>query len=376
VKRVLALLVAVALIALGFLVRDWRAAGEVALPGLPTGDGGEGGDDGGGGGGNAGDGPVLCDTGIVEVCDELAAAGVEVRHEAAGASVDRLVRLGNDATGEDLPTAWVTVAPWPAIVDEARQRAGAGPLFDPVEGPAVASSPLVLLIWEDRGQVLAAACESGEVDLDCVGQVAGSSWSDLGGQETWGALKPGFDDPTTSSIGLAALGAVTAAELDTLGFGTRSLSDGDYLDVLSRLGGSVPDFRPTGGSPLAAAVIQGPSSYDLLLTTEAAASAAVEGSAQWGPRLRATHAGTVEGDGVTVVDLIVASTGGDATDTRSAVGAAAAAAGWHVADGSPDPLPGAPRDTSELPSVQPGATLPSAGALTALRTTFSDTVRR
>jgi hypothetical protein len=371
VKRVLAVVVAAALIALGFLVREWRAGGEVALPGLPTDDGG----DDGGEAGAAGDGTVLCDTGIAEVCDALAAAGVEVDREAAGASVDRLVRLGNDAAGEDVPAAWVTIAPWPAIVDEARERAGYGPLFDPVEGSAVASSPLVLLTWEDRGQVLAAECGSGEVDLGCLGQVAGSSWSDLGGQDTWGAFKPGFDDPTTSSIGLAALGAVTTAELGTLGFGTRSLSDGEYLDVLSRLGGSVPDFRPTGGSPLAAAVIQGPSSYDLLLTTEAAATAAVESSVQWGPRLRANHAGTVDGDGVTAVDLVVAATGGDVTATRSAVESAAAEAGWHTADTSPDPLPGAPRDTSRLPSAPPGATLPAAGALTALRTTFSDTVR-
>jgi hypothetical protein len=370
VKRLLAVIVALALVAGGFLVRDWRAGGEVALPGLPTTDGG---DD---GGGDAGDGPVLCDTGIAEVCDALAADGVEVRREAAGASVDRLVRLGNDTGGDEVPAAWVTIAPWPAIVDEARQRAGYSPLFDPVEGPAVASSPLLLLTWQDRGQVLAADCASGEVDIDCVGQVAGSSWSDLGGDETWGAFKLGFDDPTVSSIGLAALGAVTGAELGTLGFGTRSLSDGDYLDVLSRLGGSVPDFRPTGGSPLAAAVIQGPSSYDLLLTTEAAATAAVESSAQWGPRLIASYAGNVDGDGVTALDIVVASTGGDVTATRSAVEAAAAEAGWHTADTSPDPLPGAPRDTLVLPSPEPGATLPVAGALTALRTTFADTVRR
>jgi hypothetical protein len=372
VKRVLALLAAVALVALGFLVRDWRATGEVALPGLPT---DEGGDDGGGGAG-AGEGPVLCDTGIVEVCDELDAAGVEVRREAAGASVDRLVGLGNDAAGDEVPAAWVTIAPWPAIVDEARERAGAGPLFEPVEGPAVASSPLVLLIWEDRGQVLAAECESGEVDLDCVVQVAGQTWGELGGPETWGPFKPGFDDPAVSSLGLAVLGAVTAAELDTVGFGSRSLADDDYLDALTRLGNAVPDYRPTAGSPLAAAVQTGPATYDLLLTSEAAATTAVEGSAQWGPRLIANHAGTVDRDGVTAVDLVVASTGHDVTDTLSAVEAAAADAGWHTTDVSPDPLPGAPRDTSELPSAQPGATLPSAGALTALRTTFSDTVRR
>jgi hypothetical protein len=372
VKRLLAVLVALALVAGGFLVRDWRAGGDGTLPGLPTADGG-------GTSEQVGDGPVLCDTAVTEVCDELADAGIEVRREAAGASVERLVGLGNDAAGAEVPAAWVTLAPWPSIVDEARQRAGASPLFDPVEGPAVASSPLVLLMWDERADVLAEACEAGEageVGLDCLGQVAGRTWGQLGGPDTWGPVKLGFDDPAVSSLGLAALGAVTAAELDTLGFGSRSLTDGEYLDVLSRVGAAVPDFRPTAGSPLAAAVLTGPATYDLLLTSEAAAAAAVEGSAQWGPRLRASYAGTVEGDGGTVLDIVVASSGGDVTATRSAVEAAAAEAGWHTADASPDPLPGAPRDTSVLPSSQPGATLPAAGALTALRTTFTDTVRR
>jgi hypothetical protein len=368
VRRLLAVLLAIALVAGGFLVRDWRAAGDGTLPGLPSADGGT--------SDEVGDGPVLCDTAIGEVCDALTDAGVEMRREAAGASVDRLVGLGNDAPSDEVPAAWVTLAPWPSIVDEARERAGAGPLFDPVEGPAVASSPLVLLIWDERAEVLAASCESGEVDLDCLGQAAGRTWAQLGGPDAWGPFKPGFDDPVVSSLGLAALGAFTAAELDTLGFGSRSLTDGEYLDVLSRLGAAVPDFRPTAGSPLAAAVLTGPATYDLLLTSEAAAAAAVGGSAQGGPRLRASYAGTVDGDGLTALDIVVASSGGDVTATRSAVESAAAEAGWHTADASPDPLPGAPRDTSLLPSSQPGATLPAAGALTALRTTFADTVRR
>jgi hypothetical protein len=367
VRRLLAILVALALVAGGFLVRDWRAGGDGTLAGLPASDGGT---------DAVGDGPVLCDTAVAEVCDALTDAGVEVRREAAGASVERLVGLGNDAPRDEVPAAWVTLAPWPSIVDEARERAGAGPLFDPVEGPAVASSPLVLMVWDERADVLAAACESGEVDLDCLGQVAGRTWGQLGGPDTWGPFKLGFDDPAVSSLGLATLGAVTAAELDTLGFGSRSLTDGEYLDVLSRLGAAVPDFRPTAGSPLAAAVLAGPATYDLLLTSEAAAAAAVEGSAQWGPRRRTIHAGTVDGGELSVLDLVVASSGGDVTDTRAAVESAAADAGWHTADTSPDPLPGAPRDTSVLPSSQPGATLPAAGALTALRTTFADTVRR
>ncbi|MEX1164727.1 MAG: hypothetical protein WEB03_14235 [Nitriliruptor sp.] len=365
-KRLLAVLVAVGLVGLGFLVRDLRAGGDGALPTLP-------------GGGSSAAASVLCDEAFAEVCDALAADGeLDVRREPAGTTVDRLVALPDGASGEDLPEAWVTIAPWPAIVDEDRIRRGLAPLFDPAaEDTAIASSPLVLVTWDDRGEVLAAACEGGVIGLACLGEAAGRSWSDLGGPDAWAAFKPGLEDPARSSLGLAALGAFTAAELDTLGFGTRSLADGGYLDVIARFGRSVPDFRPSAGSPLAAAVLTGPSSFDLVLTSEAAARRAIEGSAQWGPRLVAAYPPVVGTDGgATSFDLVVATTGGtDAESLRGEVGAAAGAAGWHTSEVTPPPLAGEPGDTSQLPTEAPGATLPGAGALTALRTTFTETVR-
>ncbi len=194
-KRLLAVLVAVGLLAIGFVVRDLRSGeGRGDLPTLP---------------GRDATASVLCDEAIAEVCDALADAGeLEVRREAAGTTVDRFVALPDGASGGDLPDAWVTIAPWPAIVDEDRGRRGLAPLFGPpADEGAVASSPLVLLTWDDRGEVLGDACDEG-LGLACLGQAAGRSWSELGGPDAWGAFKPGLEDPARSSVGLAACRAI------------------------------------------------------------------------------------------------------------------------------------------------------------------------
>jgi hypothetical protein len=303
---------------------------------------------------------IRCDAELEVACRALRDAGHDVTSEPAGRSYEAL----QTAAATEAPDAWLTIAPWPAMVDEARTRAGLAPLFRGSE-PPLAVSPLVLVIWDERGAALEPNCPTGALDVGCVTAAAGESWEALGGQGSWGSFKVGLQDPTTSSIGLAVLAVATADQLGTSGFGTRSLTEGAYLDWLTALAGAVPDFSPPAGSALATMLQIGPASFDVAATTEAAAVVAREGGAQRADQLRVFPA-----DQTATVDVVLA-VHADLPDPDAIVRAATealAAAGWGVA---------APSGAADPPFDGPaGASLPGSGAQTALRNAFADTVRR
>ena len=68
----------------------------------------------------------MCATELQAACDAIAAADpdVDVLVEPAGVTLDRLAALPDDA---DAPV-WLTIEPFPAMVDELRAAAGATPL--------------------------------------------------------------------------------------------------------------------------------------------------------------------------------------------------------------------------------------------------------
>jgi hypothetical protein len=342
--RVLAFLVAIGLVAAGYVVREQSSVAD-REPAL-------------------GDPPpvatrVRCDDELEPACRALRAAGHDVSVESAGVTYEEL-----SLTEESVaPEVWVTVAPWPAMVDEARARAGQGPLFTPVE-ETVASSPLVVVIWDERAEVLESSCTTAELSLACITGAAGEQWADLGGPETWGPVKLGFGDPMTSSVGLATLAVATADELGTNTFGTRSLTEGVYLDWLTALAGAVPDFDPPAGSALTAMLQVGPAAFDVAVTTDAEALSAREDGAQRATELRVFPAGRQAS-----VDVVVGLRGAGTHDAVvELVATSLTDAGWVTAATAD----GAARASFD---AQPGASLPGAGAHTALRNTFEEIVR-
>jgi hypothetical protein len=347
--RALAFLLAIGMVVVGFVLREDTAP--VAGTDPPI------------GAASAGS-RVWCDAELEVACRAISGGGHDVTVEPAGDSYESL----RGATTADAPDAWLAIAPWPAMVDEARTRGGLAGLFGPL-GPVLATSPLVVVIWDERAAALEGTCPAGELDLACVTDAAGGRWQDLGGEEAWGAFKFGLSDPTTSSIALAALGVATVGQLGTADFGTRDLEQGSYLDWLTALAGAVPDFSPAGGSALAAMLQVGPATFDLATTTEAAVLEARQGGAQRADQLRVLALDTPA-----TVDVVLAVRGDleDAEAIARLASDALADASWHTPDTAPDaPDPG----TAALDGPA-GASLPSAGSLTALRNTFDDTVRR
>lgn len=221
-KRLAAVLVAVALVAGAWWVRDRYLAGDADDSGPAT------------TAAPAGPARLVCATEFAAVCQRLRSADLEVRVEPAGATRDRLGR-----SGSDVPDAWLTVDPWPAMLEDARDRAQQPPAFDPAE--RLASSPTALLVRADRRAGLEAAC-GGTLDWPCLGS---------------GAISPlllGMGSAADSAGGAVVYGNGVASlfpDLEPAGIATIDLQASDAFDPWSRaVGQAASDYADEPAAPL------------------------------------------------------------------------------------------------------------------------------
>jgi len=113
-------------------------------------------------------------------------------------------------------------------------------------GPAVARSPIALVVWRERASLLRSAC--GTVDLDCLESAYGRTWESLGGDIAWGDFKLGLADPTLSAAGLAAWALVVGDGVppglaDSLRL--RAADDGHLMQEIAQFGDSRADAAVT-----------------------------------------------------------------------------------------------------------------------------------
>src|SRR5215217_4035662 len=131
----------------------------------------------GGGGGAV---RAVCVTELEDACAAMAEEDddftFEVEH--AGATADRL------AAGDTDFDAWVTLNPWPELL-EVRQIEGV--LGEPSD--VLASTPLALIGPQERLTALHEECDGWK----CLGEIAGEPWADHGGQPTWRDIDVGHD---------------------------------------------------------------------------------------------------------------------------------------------------------------------------------------
>lgn len=327
-SRIAALVVAVGLVVGAVLVRQAReGGGDTGIPSI-------------------GDDPLAaaCPAELEELC--LVAVGTEgVEWSFASAAIHARALEGDEPVAAVLPTAWADVA------DDARSRAGEAPL---VRSEVIATTPLLLVGFEDRVEVLAAACGRPVPALgwDCIGDHAGARWEDLGGDVRWGSVVPGHLSPATAT-GLVATAEVVAARTGTP-FSLAELRDVGFTTWFGRVERSVADFTPPGGSHLTAMVTRGPSVANIATATEAetitrgldTAFGRIVVSAP--DPLHVVALAVVGNDEAAVAALA------DRVDPG-----ALADAGWRTGDGIPS---GAP--LAELPEVTP---TPNGGVLTAVR---------
>ena len=310
---------------------------------------------------------LVCATELAAACEAMAeteAAGrLEVTIEPAAQTADRLLAAASGAAVAGALDGWLVTAPWPAIVAGGRSRAGLDALVAP--GPVLARSPVVLAMWADRAAVLARHCQATPPGWRCLGDTAGRRWADLGGQVTWGPVKPGHPDPS-SAIGLTVLGAATAGFFGRSDVARSDLEDEGYRSWLTRLERSITN---RSSSPFEDMLLAGPAAFDVVATVEADAAPLLARSA------RSDKPQLIYPAPVATADVVLGTVPGRAARLLADVVAgrvgrrALATAGWRV-----EGHPLAPGLTG-TPALPPGSGLPDPGLLDALRQVAQEITR-
>jgi hypothetical protein len=314
-----------------------------------------------------GDLTLSCADALQAVCADLAQ---QLRDD--GHDVGTQPAPGGPATGagtEGVPPAGalLTFAPLQELVAGAAAGATPTPSAPPGEEPtALARSPLVVAMLDERAQVLVEHC-GGTLTWLCVGDaMEAGRWADIGGDAAWGTLKPAQPDPASSEVGLLVLGQLAAAYFERSDPSARDVeADSGFFAWFSRLQGAMAP--PAAGDPLGRMIAMGGSSIDVLAVPEAQAVDLLVRSSQRAPNLRLHPI-----EPVATADVVVRPVGQDeavqelVNAVRERAPALLAAAGWRV-DGQPPQGPLGAAAVEELGTLPEDTGLPSAGTIAGLR---------
>ena len=295
---------------------------------------------------------LICAQELEDACNRLAASLDDVE-----VSVEPTAITATGLSGEDMepPGVWLTLRPWPEIVEQDRARHSLPPATAKPSG-VLARSPAVLVGVTERTAKLREHCRNRQLTWRCVGDHAGDPWTSVGGDETWGDIKVAHQSPD-SGAGLVELGSAVSSYF---GGRTPNLDGEKFQDWFERLERGV---RPSGfaSSSLVRDALQRPGTYDLVGALEADAGPLLARAAGRDRFTVFYPAPMASADVVAVAPagkakgaLWDAVTGGEGAR-------ALAAAGWRVA-GEPA-ADGVPAE----PALPADDGLPSAGVLDALR---------
>lgn len=259
---------------------------------------------------------VVCAEELRDACEGLGfGARFEIEIEDAADTAARLAT----ATAADIPDIWAVPAPWPAIVDDTRVRAGRQALYSAT--PDVLASTRLAAV----GPESLAGC-----DWSCIGERAGTS------------VRVGTRPLASTGVGVLTLGAAAAGY-----FGGPQFATNDFDPTFDRwLAGFTGAVTDSAGPVLQ--LLQSRAFFDVALSYEAEAAAALDAASVDRKQGLALlyPAPVVTLDAVVVLGPGASSS--DAGDLRSALGESLLTTGWSE------------------PSTAPSG-LPSAGVITALR---------
>ena len=211
---------------------------------------------------------LVCITELEAVCRAVGAAQpqLDIDIEDGLATLDRLAALDD---GDNVPL-WLTVEPFPAMVDEIRTSEGRDPLGLGSETLAATQLGIAAPVG-GRFEQLATACPDAPA-WRCLGQQAGTPWTELGGQENWGTVRPSVGSVDRSAVALASFAAAVAGYVGEPTFSRATWElDPDFIGWVRRLARTVPTERLSGGTPLATMATR-PGALDMAATTGAEVS--------------------------------------------------------------------------------------------------------
>ena len=233
-KRLLAVLGAVAMIGGAVLVRGALIGGD--------------GDGGSGGNGSGGDGAthLICATELADTCAALAEEDGDITFviEPAGDTAERLVDPAFRPDEADFD-GWLTLQPWPALVELRRDLANQGAVLGETSD-VLATAKLALVGPTERIDQLVAACGGeDETSWRCLGDLADDAWADHGGETSQGRIEVGHDDPTQEATGLLVLGQAASDYFGTTDFASNDFdADPGFRDWLEQLENADPGLPP------------------------------------------------------------------------------------------------------------------------------------
>jgi hypothetical protein len=146
---------------------------------------------------------------------------------------------------------------------------------------SLAISPLVVVGWEDRAQVL---WPNGPKDFwrdlhDALANEGG--WKALGGNESWGPVKFGHTSPLTSNSGTQTLILLAYAfHNKSSGLTSADVNDPAFAQWLAEVEGGVTSFGDSTGTFMNDIVVKGPSQYNFGVVYENLALQSMEAAKQ------------------------------------------------------------------------------------------------
>ncbi len=258
-------------------------------------------------------GGLLCPTDLRDVCE---LAQTSPRIELAGTTADDLVE-NEDGSALD-GGIWIVPAAWARLVIDERARLQLARDYE-IVGQPLASAPVVLAVWGERAEQLAATCGR-PVDWQCLSEQDGTA---LAGGDRVRTGAP----PIESATGLSVAAAQAANLLGATDYATNDF-DGSFNSLASRLASGqqadpVTTMRTQGPGRLTATGVVAADTIDL--TTNFGTISPV-----------ADVQPTVRVDIVAVVPTGGSLDGGVREDLQRAL----ADAGWSLPASGPDGLPG------------------------------------
>lgn len=202
---------------------------------------------------------VICSTEFEAVCNRLDPTQFDVTIQSAGRTLDDL-----SAASAKPPDAWITLDPFPGMVDETRTFAGLSVVTPHVVAVATDVAKIAVAAGQ-RAVAFAAGC-AGQPAWRCIGTSAGEPWATLDPAAGSGAILPGYSDPDQEALGLVTFANAVGGYFDNAGFASSDwLGNADFNGWLRNLKNH-DSIQATGGSALSTLVLR-PTLVNVAATT-------------------------------------------------------------------------------------------------------------
>ena len=189
---------------------------------------------------------VVCSTQLAAVCSKLS-KGYDVTMESAGKTLDRLSKQAAQP-----PDAWITLDPFPGMLDTVRSFTNVPAL--PADVAAVATDPPILAVPKARSAAVSTGC-SGQSAWKCLGSAAGKTWTSLDAGAGGGDVLVGITNPATEDLGLLTFANAVAGYFGVAQQDNSSFDDPAFTSWLRSFSNNV-GVVASGTTPLGTLLVR------------------------------------------------------------------------------------------------------------------------